>query len=189
MLLQFLLPGLGRFLADLRSLHEHFFYFFLAQHDLFLGDGLDPPDLRGLGLGERLLLRQRRVFLEHDFLILLLFFLDQFSPLFRQALADPRVNLLVLDPQLLLEPPDPLLLAFALSLLLLAVFLLLTCYDMSTFSRYLRSHWSSFWLKLRSSSSAAFFLAFSRSFSLGCYFRSSSLAFSCASFLTSFCLR
>lgn len=140
MLLQFFLLGWGGFLGDFWGFHQHLFDFFLAQDDVFFCDGFDPSDLSCLCLSECLLFWQGRVLLEHDFLILLLLHLDLPPPLLRQVLAGPRFDLLILNAQLLLEPSDPLLLAFSFPFLLLAVFLLLTCYDMRTFSRSRRSH-------------------------------------------------
>ena len=172
------------FNAHLRSLHNHLLHLLVSQLYLLLHYYSNFPGICQSVLHFSLLFRKGRVFFEHDLIIFFFFFLDLLYPFLSDVLINLSFYLLVLQVYLFLQSLSALLLSLFLFFFLSAVFLLLDYHKKGTFSRYLLSHWSSFWLKLRSSYSIFFFLVFYLYFYLGCSFRSYYRIRSTANFLT-----
>ena len=173
----------------LRCFYKHFLYLLLSKDDIFFCHNSHLANSLLLFLlllfSNHLFFGKRRIFFHHDLVVLFLLTQNLLSSLFTKIAIYATLYFFIIEPDLFFETTHSLFFSFAFTFLLLAIFFLLTCYDMITFSRSRLNHWSSFWLKLRSWSSRALRRAFSRSFSRGCYLRSSSLAFSWATFFTS----
>ena len=128
----------------LRCFHEHFLNLLLSKDVVFFCHNSHLANsllLFFLSLfSNHLFFGKRRIFFHHDLVILFLLTQNLLSSLFRKISIDSTLDFFIIKSDFFFETTHSLLFSFSFAFLLLAIFFLLTCYDMITFSRSRLNH-------------------------------------------------